>query len=128
MAYEAVAYLTLEGENGTRSTTLVSKQRVAPGKEITLARLELMACLLAGRLCGYILEALKQQPSNIYLRTDSTTALYWIHEDVGRWKQFARNRVTKIQRLADKCVCRHYPGRENPAREIPAMQLAKNAL
>lgn len=56
MAYEAVAYLTLEGENGTRSTTLVSKQRVAPGKEITLARLELMACLLAGRLCGYILK------------------------------------------------------------------------
>lgn len=50
-----------------------------------------MACLLAGRLCGYILEALKQQPSNIYLRTDSTTALYWIHEDVGRWKQFTRN-------------------------------------
>lgn len=91
MPYEAVAYLTLEGENGTRSTTLVSKQRVAPGKEITLARLELMACLLAGRLCGYILEALKQQPSNIYLRTDSTTALYWIHEDVGRWKQFTRN-------------------------------------
>ncbi|KAH9382924.1 hypothetical protein HPB48_023556 [Haemaphysalis longicornis] len=47
MPYEAVAYLTLEGENGTRSTTLVSKQRVAPGKEITLARLELMhACSL----------------------------------------------------------------------------------
>ncbi|KAH9379506.1 hypothetical protein HPB48_005764 [Haemaphysalis longicornis] len=91
MANEAVAYLTLESENGTRSTTLVSEQRVAPGEEITLARLELMACLFAGRLCGYILENLKQQQSNVYLRTDSTTALYWIHEDVGRWKQFARN-------------------------------------
>ncbi|KAH9374607.1 hypothetical protein HPB48_017401 [Haemaphysalis longicornis] len=98
MAYEAVAYLyrsctvsTLEGGNGTRSTTLVSKQRVAPGKEITLARLELMACLLAVQLSGFILETLKQQPSKIYLRTDSTTALHWIHEDVGRWKQFARN-------------------------------------
>ncbi|KAH9366510.1 hypothetical protein HPB48_018075 [Haemaphysalis longicornis] len=66
MAYEAVAYLTLEGENGTRSTTLVSKQRVAPSKEITLARLELVACLLTGRLCGYILEALNSHQTSTY--------------------------------------------------------------
>ncbi|KAH9378973.1 hypothetical protein HPB48_022942 [Haemaphysalis longicornis] len=64
---------------------------MAPGIKIPLARLELMTCLLAGRLCGHILETLKQQPSNIYLRTDSKTALYWIHEVVARWKQFARN-------------------------------------
>lgn len=101
-------------------------------KEITLARLELMACLLAARLCRYILKTLEEQPSNVCLWSDSTIALHWIHGNSDRWQQFVRNRVTEIQHLTDKFIWRHCPGKENPAdfltRGIPAAQLATNVL
>ncbi|XP_077564362.1 uncharacterized protein LOC144179800 [Haemaphysalis longicornis] len=66
-AYGAVAYITVTNNEGTMSTIVMSKSRVAPVKELTLTRLELMACLLAARLCRYILNTLDERPATAYL-------------------------------------------------------------
>ncbi|XP_077553123.1 uncharacterized protein LOC144167838 [Haemaphysalis longicornis] len=51
VAYGAVVYLLTIGDTGATTTTLLlAKGRVAPLKEVTLPRLELMAGLIAARL------------------------------------------------------------------------------
>ncbi|XP_077491913.1 uncharacterized protein LOC144102539 [Amblyomma americanum] len=115
VAYGAVAYLTIASEDGLNSTVVMSKSRVAPLKELTLARLELMACLLAARLCSYILSTIGLHPGRVILWTDSAIALHWIRGDAGRWQQFVRNRVCEIQRVTGGYEWRHCPGKENPA-------------
>ncbi|XP_077497846.1 uncharacterized protein LOC144108501 [Amblyomma americanum] len=115
VAYGAVAYVTIASEDGLNSTVVMSKSRVAPLKELTLARLELMACLLAARLCSYILSTIELHPGRVILWTDSAIALHWIRGDAGRWQQFVRNRVCEIQRVTGGYEWRHCPGKENPA-------------
>ncbi|XP_077508788.1 uncharacterized protein LOC144120265 [Amblyomma americanum] len=115
VAYGAVAYLTIASEDGLNSTVVMSKSRVASLKELTIARLELMACLLAARLCSYILSTIELHPGRVILWTDSAIALHWIRGDTGRWQQFVRNRVCEIQRVTGGYEWRHCPGKENPA-------------
>ncbi|XP_077534685.1 uncharacterized protein LOC144146623 [Haemaphysalis longicornis] len=131
-AYGAVAYITVTNDEGTMSTIVMSKSRVAPVKELTLARLELMACLLAARLCRYILNTLDERPATAYLWTDSTIALHWIFGNADRWQQFVRNRVVEIQTLTGDLSWRHCPGKDNPAdlltRGLPVAHLTTTKL
>ena len=57
---------------------LSSKARVAPLKELSIPRLELMACLILARLICTIKDALSSQVSiqSVRLWSDSMTALY----------------------------------------------------
>ncbi|KAL1447918.1 hypothetical protein MTO96_028307 [Rhipicephalus appendiculatus] len=93
VAYGAVAYLVIETSEGVTSTIVMSKSRVVPLKKLTLARLELMACLLASRLCHYLLTTLEERPERVVLWTDSAIALYWIRANDHKWQEFVRNRV-----------------------------------
>ncbi|KFM63674.1 hypothetical protein X975_00812, partial [Stegodyphus mimosarum] len=51
-AYGAVVYVKLKVENGMLINLVASKSRVAPLKELSLPRLELMAALLVARLAS----------------------------------------------------------------------------
>lgn len=110
----------------------MSKSRIAPVKPLTLARLELMACLLAARLYKYLTESLHDVPTKTYLWTDSTIACHWINSDATRWKPFVQNRVTEIQSHTNRICWRHCPGKENPAdlmtRGIKASRLVNEQL
>lgn len=67
-AYGAAVYLCREAETGAhRSTLVLAKCRVAPLKTIPLARLELMAALLASRLYQFVWSNLDFAIDNFYL-------------------------------------------------------------
>ena len=54
-AYGAVAYLC----NGSDSTLVMAKSRVAPLKELTLPQLELMAAVIGARLVNHLKSTLE---------------------------------------------------------------------
>ena len=94
-AYCAVVYLVIRTSIVSYVRLITSKTRVAPNKNYTIPRLELLSGL-------------------IYLWLDSITAIYWM---IGNkeWKQFVQNRVDEILRLASRDMWHHCPGETNPA-------------
>ncbi|XP_028512935.1 uncharacterized protein LOC110232368 [Exaiptasia diaphana] len=116
-AYCAVVYIVYKLTDGSRyARLLTSKTRVAPLKQLTIPRLELMSAVILTRLVETVRNALKSQLSvskEIYW-LDSKTALCWI-QNKGEWKQFVRHRVNGILEKTGKENWRHCPGAENPA-------------
>ena len=117
-AYAAVVYLRVHAEEGGYTpVSLISKTRVAPLKEITIPRLELLSGLLLARLVQSVCKALKDEiqlkPSICF--TDSRIALCWIRRIDKEWKQFIENRAAEIRKLVPPQNWRHCPGVENPA-------------
>lgn len=104
---------------------LTSKTSVAPLKELSIQRLELMAALIPVRLVVNVKGALALQQgvkrSKLWL--DSQTALFWIMNR-GEWKQFIKHLVNEILVLSDKEDWRYCPSQENPA-DIGAVGLAE---
>ncbi|XP_064479062.1 uncharacterized protein LOC135392275 [Ornithodoros turicata] len=132
-AYGAVVYLCVRDLTGRTTTTLVlAKSRIAPLKQLTLPRLELMASLVASRLFQYIGGNLKLDVSGVHFWTDSMITLHWIQGDAARWKPFVRNRVTEIQKNSDSHPWHYCPSKENPAdlmtRGISAQRLIESQL
>ncbi|XP_064475610.1 uncharacterized protein LOC135389499 [Ornithodoros turicata] len=133
IAYGTVAYLSGTDEHdNTTSTILISKSRIAPVKTLTLARLELMACVLSARLYTYLQRHLKVRLEEVVFWSDSTIGIHWINGEPSRWKTFVRNRVEDIQRHTDATQWRHCSGKENPAdlvtRGVSATNLVYSTL
>ena len=95
---------------------LTSKTRVAPLKELSIPRLELMAGLILVKLMRTVKNALSSQVQVQQTKfwSDSMTALYWIMNR-GEWKQFVRHRVNEILKSSSKSDWRYCPSEENPA-------------
>ena len=112
----AVVYLVYTTNTGRYSRMLTSKTRVAPLKELSIPRLELLACLILVKLMNTVKNALISQVSiqKWNLWSDSMTALYWIRNK-GEWKQFVPHRVNEIFKLSNKNDWRHCPSEQNPA-------------
>lgn len=131
-AYAAVAYLQSLCRDGTsQCSLLMAKSRLAPRKQMTLPRLELMAALATTRLRTFLLNRLKLKIDSVTHYTDSTTVYWWCAvERPSRWKEFVCNRVTEIQRASDTTEWFHVDGIENVAdfatRGVSAEQLKKN--
>ena len=90
-AYGAVAYL----RSGSRTAFIMAKNRVAPLKELTLPRLELMAAVIATKVSVFIITSLSLQQTPLYLWSDSQIVLYWIQQNK-KLTPFVSNRVTEI--------------------------------
>jgi len=94
-AYAAVVYLHTEYQHGIVCTRLLaSKTQVAPLKEQTVPRLELLGATIPLRLMSAICEDPVLRVDT-YCWTDSLTTLCWIKNN-RQWKQYVKNRVEEI--------------------------------
>ena len=94
---------------------LTSKTRVAPIKQQTIPRLELIAAKILATLVYTAKKALRLQAevSDTKLWLDSATALIWIKK-VGEWKPFIQHRAKKILKLTDRTSWQYCPSECNP--------------
>ena len=118
LAYCAVVYTVKKaGAGGRNRVSLVtSKTRVAPVKEVSTPRLELLAALIVARLITTVQQALKSvmEISKTVCFSDSMTVLYWLKGE-NSLKQFCDNRVKEVNKPTDRDSWFHCPGEENPA-------------
>ena len=126
-AYGAVAFIC----NGTSTCFVMAKTRVAPLKQLTLPKLELMAALIGARLSNFIMNTIKVTPSMVHLWTDSQIILYWLQSEK-RLNQFVSHCVTEILQLTTTASWRYCPTGDNPAdlltRGITSAQLQSSSL
>ena len=77
-AYGTTIYLRCQ-ENGQTITNLIfSKSRIAPLKETSLPRLELLAVLIGTRSMNFITQSLQPEIHQKTLWTDSQCVLHWL--------------------------------------------------
>ena len=126
-AYGAIAFIC----NGTSTRFVMAKTRVAPLKQLTLPKLELMAALIGARLSSFIMNTIKLSPSVVHLWTDSQIVLYWLQSEK-RLNQFVSHRVTEILQLTTSAAWRYCPTADNPAdlltRGVTSVQLQSSLL
>ena len=124
-AYGAVAYIT----RGKQSALLMSKARVAPLKQLTIPKLELMAAVIGARLMTHLLQSVPTK--TFYLWSDSQIVLHWLTTN-RKLKTFERNRVTEIQELTESRKWNYCSTDQNPAdlltRGIAAHEYLKSKL
>ncbi|XP_071581570.1 uncharacterized protein [Temnothorax nylanderi] len=97
-AYAAVIYLRAETKDGSwRVTLIAAKTKVAPLKQVTLARLELNAAALLVKLASHAKTVLELQGVTFHFWSDSMVTLGWIRGHPTRWKTYVANRVSEIQ-------------------------------
>jgi hypothetical protein len=94
---------------------------------MSVAKLELVAALVGGRLLNYFCKETGHDITKATLCSDSTVALGWIRNDPNNWKTFVANRVTEIQIYTTPSQWKLCPGEDNPAdylsRGVTAEQL-----
>ncbi|XP_071580864.1 uncharacterized protein [Temnothorax nylanderi] len=100
---------------GTGAENQHLESKVAPVKQVSLARLELCAAASLTDLVEHYRTTLSLSTAPVFLWSDSKTTLQWIRGHSSRWKTFVANRVAHIQLQLPDAQWRHVPGRDNPA-------------
>ena len=123
-AYAAVIYVHVTTTTGGYVKFLAFKSRVAPAKELSIPRLELVAAIVLAGLIEHVKEALQLELAitDITCWTDSKVTLFWIKGEEKEWKQFVQNRVNEIRSLVTASSWRHCNRKDNPA-DIPSRGL-----
>ncbi|GFW63986.1 integrase catalytic domain-containing protein [Trichonephila clavipes] len=111
-AYAACVFLRVEYEDNVFVKLIQAKARVAPLKDISIPRLDLLACVLGARLAASVKNDLNLPDVRIYYLTDSMTALAWIQRTRDRGV-FASNRVKEIRNLSNVSSWEHVPSEKN---------------
>ncbi|GFX89294.1 integrase catalytic domain-containing protein [Trichonephila clavipes] len=111
-AYAACVFLRVEYEGNVFVKLIQAKTRVAPLKDISIPRLELLACVWGTRLAASVKNDLNLPDVRIYYLTDSMTALAWIQR-TRDWGVFVSNRVKEIRNLSDFSSWEHVPSEKN---------------
>ena len=118
VAYAAVIYFRFSDGNGAIKTSFImAKTRVAPIKQTSVPRLELMAAHCLAKLAQYVIEGLKSMLDfhSVHLWSDSKIVLAWLSKPSYCWKTFVKNRVQEIHDCFEVTVWKHCAGVENPA-------------
>ena len=115
----AVAFLRAKvtAKNSGLTTELAfvfGKARVAPMKALTIPKLEFQASLLASRLRKEVQRALTMKIDKVFMWTDSTTVLQWIHS-IEKQPVFVANRVAEILELTTTDEWNYVQSCDNPA-------------
>ena len=126
LGYTAVIYIHSEYPDGTVDVKFVaSKTCVAPVKQQSIPRLELLGAVILARLSHAVLSTLPEQVQCFYW-VDSMTVLCWIQHNKP-WKKYVSHRVKEIHQLIDKTQWYHCPGILNPA-DLPSRGISGGEL
>ena len=117
-AYGAAAYLVWSTPTGREVRLVSAKARVAPLRQTTIPRLELMAALTATRLAKTICNEFKIKPASVVLWSDSMIVLAWLRSESTAFKSFVGVRVAEIQSAFESVTWRYVPSNLNPADEL----------
>ncbi|XP_035227108.1 uncharacterized protein LOC118199374 [Stegodyphus dumicola] len=112
--YAACIFLRAYFEGKTSVQLVLFKSRVAPAKEVTIPRLELLGALTATRLYRQVIDALKLTKCHMYLWRNSSVVLTRIKKD-SHWSVFVANRVAEIRRCTNPDDWHYAPSSSNPA-------------
>ena len=116
VAFGCVAYLRVVDVEGNISCSFVmSKNRVAPLKVISLPRLELQAAVMSVRLKEKLSVEMSYPVHEIRFWSDSEIVLQYISNESRRFKTFVSNRVAEIRSHSEANNWSHIPGDLNPA-------------
>ena len=113
-AYGAVVYVLNVKTN--QPIIVTSKSKVAPLKETSIPRLELLGAFILSKLILRVRSVMERLlvVTRIHCWTDSMVVLYWLNSKRDL-KQFVRNRVNKIKDRVEVSNWKHCPGKENPS-------------
>ena len=132
VAFGGVVYARVVSDEGIDVNLVTSKSRVAPAKEQTLPRLELLGDRVAAQTIDLVRSVMEPivPIENEYYFSDSKTALCWIRNKHQQFKQFVDERARHIRELTDESRWMHVKGEENPAdlttRGVLASELKNN--
>ncbi|XP_003366103.1 conserved hypothetical protein [Trichinella spiralis] len=107
LAYGTAVYLVAIDKNGKRT--------VAPLKQVTLPRLELMAAFAAAKLIAFVKNNLRIRVDELICWSDSEITLCWIKNSTQKLKPFIQNRVEVIRQLTSPVLWRYCSTKNNPA-------------
>ncbi|CAG2198095.1 unnamed protein product [Mytilus edulis] len=99
-AYSAAVYLHQTCGQSSRSDLIFSKSRLAPVKEMSIPRLELMAVLIGVRSLIFVKSELDISIEEMYLRSDSQCVLKWISTKK-ELNVFVKNIIAEIKAHKD---------------------------
>ncbi|KAL0841422.1 hypothetical protein ABMA28_015106 [Loxostege sticticalis] len=116
-AYACCIFLRSAVENNVSVQLVIAKARVAPSKNVTIPRLELLGALLASRLICEVRDSLGLSCTEIFW-TDSRIVLAWLKKQ-NIDSVFVRNRVNEIASKTNINDWRHISSEMNPA-DLPS--------
>ena len=116
-AIAAVVHICVEFKNGGTYTNFVmARCKLTPkNPERSVPKNELTALHMVAELIFQSTALLKVPEENIFLWSDSKTALLWLRMDPGKLLLFCHNYVTKILKKVPIDRIRWVPGHLNPA-------------
>ena len=109
-AYRVVVYPC---QNNCTSL-FIAKARVAPLKQLTLPKLELMGATIAAQIFKIINSSIGDRINSTYLWSDSQIVLHWLNS-TKKLKQFVSNRVMDITKVCPAQWWSYCPSTDNPA-------------
>ena len=132
-AFATCVYSRVNSGGGEmKSNLLMAKSRVAPIKNESIPRLELVACVIGTRLLNAVNLTFKVPQERIFYHTDSRNALYWINTPAYKSKTYVYNRSSEIQRVSEPTQWSHVATDINPAdiatRPISSSDLSTNKI
>ncbi|GFU49758.1 uncharacterized protein NPIL_548861 [Nephila pilipes] len=115
LAYSAVIYCYQLNVNEPQVNIMVAKIKVAPVKQISICRLELLGALLLARLFAAVFMVLPDYSISFRAWTDFSVVLYWLAARPRKWKIFVANRTSEILDIVPYEQWFHVPPKDNPA-------------
>jgi len=115
-AYATVVYAVSMHNGEAVSHILMAKARVAPLKELTIPKLELMGIVLSSRVIQYVRNAVSNtlSISKICCWSDSQVCLQWLYSTKAL-PTFVQNRVDEIRTTVPTASFHFVEGKDNPA-------------
>ena len=118
-AYGAVSYLGVVSETGVvHCCFMLGKSKLAPMKQLTIPRLELVAAVVAVQLEVTLRKELYMQVDRSVFWSDSMVALQYIKNKTTRFHTFVANRIAMIHENSDPVQWRFVDTKRNPADHI----------